>query len=103
MVGAHLKEGGDEPRAAAGSVITPSITTSEPGVISAATSGKAAEDGSAGTTTGAGRSSGWPFSAMRRPVALRRHLRPRRRNRRSIRSVWSRVASLSITVVRPAR
>ena len=35
--------------------------TSEPGTISAATIGKAAEDGSAGTTTGAGTSSGSPF------------------------------------------
>ena len=35
--------------------------------MSAATIGKAAEEGSAGTTTGAGRSSGRPVSAMRRP------------------------------------
>ena len=33
---------------------------SEPGTISAATSGKAAEDGSPGTTIGRGFSSGWP-------------------------------------------
>ena len=33
---------------------------SEPGTISAATIGKAAEDGSAGTTTGAGRAPAGP-------------------------------------------
>jgi 1,4-dihydroxy-2-naphthoyl-CoA synthase len=35
-------------------VITSVTITSEPGTISAATIGKAAEEGSAGTTTGAG-------------------------------------------------
>ena len=51
---------------------------SEPGTISAATSGNAAEDGSAGTTTGAASSSGWPSSVMRRPCspsAARRRFR----------------------------
>ncbi len=52
-----------------GFIITPSRITSEPGTISAATSGNAAEDGSAGTTIGAGASSGWPVSVMRRPPA----------------------------------
>ena len=47
----------------------PSRITSEPGTISAATSGNAADDGSAGTTTGAGSSSGWPCSVMRRPCS----------------------------------
>ena len=45
-----------------GLVITPSTTMSEPATIRAATSGKAAEDGSAGTTTGCGRRSGRPSS-----------------------------------------
>ena len=41
--------------------------TSEPGTISAATIGNAADDGSAGTTTGAGASSGSPLSEILRP------------------------------------
>ena len=41
-----------------GLVITSVRTTSEPGTISAATIGNAADDGSAGTTTGAGRQLG---------------------------------------------
>ena len=60
-----------------GFIITPSIVTSEPGTISAATSGKAAEDGSAGTTTSVPRSVGCPVSAMRAAVAVR----PVRRHR----------------------
>ena len=56
-----------------GLIITPSRISSEPGTISAATSGNAADDGSAGTTTGAASSSGWPSSVMRRPCcAVRR-------------------------------
>ena len=43
-----------------GFIITPSMTTSEPGTISAATSGNAAEDGSDGTTTGLPRASAGP-------------------------------------------
>ena len=50
-----------------GLVMTPSTTMSEPGTISAATIGNAAEDGSAGTTTGVGLSSGRPTRSMRRP------------------------------------
>ena len=42
-------------------------TMSEPSTISAATIGNAAEDGSAGTTTSAPCSSGWPVSAILRP------------------------------------
>ena len=42
---------------------------SEPGTISAATIGNAADEGSAGTITGAGTSSGWPLSVTRRPCA----------------------------------
>jgi len=41
-----------------GLVMTSLTITSEPGTINAATIGKAAEEGSAGTTTGAGCSSG---------------------------------------------
>ena len=43
-----------------GLVMTSVRITSEPGTSTAATIGKAAEDGSAGTTTGAGASSGSP-------------------------------------------
>ena len=46
---------------------TPSTITSEPGTISAATSGKAAEDGSPGTRIGAAVSSGKPSTVIRRP------------------------------------
>ena len=50
-----------------GLVMTSVTITSEPGTIRAATIGKAAEEGSAGTTTGAGRSSGSPLSVILRP------------------------------------
>ena len=50
-----------------GFVITPSTTTSDPGTMSAATMGNAAEDGSAGTTTGDGLSSGRPTRSILRP------------------------------------
>ncbi len=53
--------------ARSGFIITPSITMSEPGVTSAATMGKAADDGSAGTTTGRALSSGRPVRVIRRP------------------------------------
>ena len=83
---------------------TPSIVTSEPGTISAATSGKAAEDGSPGTTIGAAASSGWPSTVMRRPPPSLGLGRDRaRRNGASMRSVWSRVGCGSITVVAPGR
>ncbi len=52
-----------------GLVITSVRITSEPGASNAATMGKAAEDGSAGTTTGAGASSGSPRSVILRPCA----------------------------------
>ena len=81
--------------------MTPSRITSEPGVISAATNGKAAEDGSAGTTTGAGVNSGWPAArcggrgcrTASTPTSAPKCL--------SSFSVWSRVASFSTTVVAP--
>ena len=50
-----------------GLVMTSENTTSEPSTISAATIGNAADDGSAGTTTSAPCSSGWPVSAILRP------------------------------------
>src|SRR5262245_1615190 len=52
-----------------GLVITSARITSEPGTSNAATRGKAAEDGSAGTTTGAGASSASPCSVILRPCA----------------------------------
>ena len=67
-VGAHLAQRRDQ--AGAQRIGHDAVsTTSEPGTISAATSGNAAEDGSAGTTTGAGASSGSPFK--RDPAAVR--------------------------------
>ena len=47
--------------------MTSDSTMSEPSTISAATIGNAADDGSAGTTTSAPCSSGWPVSAILRP------------------------------------
>ena len=72
---------------------TPSIVTSDPGTISAATSGKAAEDGSPGTTIGAAVELGLaldrdpPTAAA---LGLARTVAPKWR---SMRSVWSRVGS----------
>src|SRR6185437_10315920 len=81
--------------------ITPSRITSDPGVSSAAISGKAAEDGSAGTTIGAGANSGWPVSVIRRPFAPSSSTRTAAPKWLSIFSVWSRVASRSTTTVSP--
>src|SRR5215467_9774107 len=70
---------------------TPSIVTSEPGTISAAISGKAAEEGSPGTAIGAAASSGWPSRVMRFPppsIGSAPTVAPKWR---SMRSVWSRV------------
>ena len=50
-----------------GFIITPSTTMSDPGTISAATMGNAADEGSPGTTTVVGRNSGRPTSVIRRP------------------------------------
>ena len=50
-----------------GLIPTPSTVTSDPGTISAATSGKAAEDGSPGTMIGAAVISGKPSTVTRRP------------------------------------
>src|SRR5712692_5786920 len=50
-----------------GLVMTSGRSMSEPGTSSAATIGKAADDGSAGTATFLGASSGWPTSEILRP------------------------------------
>ena len=80
-----------------GFIIMPSMTMSEPGTIVAATRGKAAEDGSAGTMTCAGRSSGRPSRLIFRPCAPKGSILMEAPKCRSIFSVWSRVASASIT------
>ncbi len=82
--------------------ITPSIVTSEPGTISAATSGK-------GGRGGVGRHDDLGAAQLRlarrarcaRPPAPVRSTRTVAPKWRSMRSVWSRVASRSITVVTP--
>ena len=79
----------------------PSTVTSEPGVIRAATSGKAAEDGSPGTLTRVPVSDWPPGRMMRRsgPAYVTSTCAPKAR---SMRSVWSRVASGSITSAPPS-
>ena len=52
-----------------GFIISPSMVTSDPGTISAATSAKAAEEGSAGTITGRARRVGRPSSTILRPCS----------------------------------
>ena len=84
-----------------GLVITSVSTMSEPSTISAATIGNAADDGSAGTTTSAPCSSGWPVSAILRPWLPSRVDAICAPKCFSISSVWSRLASVSITVVTP--
>ena len=81
--------------------MTPSRTTSEPGTISAATSGNAAEDGSDGTAIGAPVRVGWPRRAILRPCRPSGSTLTSAPKWRSMRSVWSRVASRSTTVVTP--
>ena len=73
---------------------------SEPGTIRAATIGNAADEGSAGTTTVAGRNSGRPTSVIRRPSPSGATATSAPKWA-SIFSVWSREASPSITVVTP--
>ena len=82
-----------------GLVMTSDRTRSEPSTIRAATIGNAADDGSAGTTTPAPCSSGWPVSAILRPWAPSRVETICAPKCFSISSVWSRLASVSITVV----
>ena len=86
-----------------GFIITPSITMSEPGAIAAATIGNAAEDGSAGTTTGLGLSSGRPVEFD--PSAVRAVRRATRTSRPEMASACARYGrasrSVSITVVSP--
>ena len=82
-----------------GFIITPSTTMSDPGTISAATIGKAADEGSAGTTTGFGRI---PGGRRVDPPPLALDLDCTSAPKwASIFSVWSREASVSITVVAP--
>jgi hypothetical protein len=73
-------------------------------MISAATIGNRREDGSAGTTTGAGTSSGWPVSRNPAPV---RHPHANLDLGAEVSEQplggGSRLASLSITVVAPGR
>ena len=78
----------------------PGTRTSDPGTTSAAQTGNAAEDGSRGTATACLLNSGCPLSAMARrpPSSPTSSTAP---NPASIRSVWSRVASASITTVSP--
>ena len=68
--------------------------------MSAAQTGNAAEDGSRGTSMLCGCNSGWPVSVMTRPASVSStvSVAPKPVN---IRSVWSRVASGSITTVSP--
>ena len=79
----------------------PSTVTSEPGVMRPATRGKAAEEGSPGTRTATPRRR-WPGgSRMRWPppsISVVSIVAPKPR---SIRSVWSRVGSGSITSTPP--
>ena len=83
-----------------GFIITPSTTMSEPGTISAATIGNAADEGSAGTTTVVGRNSGRPTRVTRRPSPSGATVTSAPKCA-SIFSVWSREACASITVVAP--
>ena len=80
--------------------LTPGTVISDPGTRSAAATGKAAEDGSRGTATGWATSSGRPVRVMTRPSSVTSVVicapKPA-----SIRSVWSRVGSASITTVSP--
>ena len=81
--------------------MTSEKVTSEPSTTSAATIGNAAEDGSAGTTTSAPCSSGWPVSAILRPWLPSLTETISAPKCFSISSVWSRLASCSMTVVTP--
>ena len=69
-------------------------------MISAAQTGKAADDGSRGTAMLWGFSSGWPVRVMTRPSSVSSTVISAPKPA-SIRSVWSRVASFSITTVWP--
>ena len=79
---------------------TPATVRVEPGTISAATSGNAAEDGSPGTVRADATSSGWPATVMRRP-SFPSDTATWAPKWRSMFSVWSRVGSGSITLVSP--
>ena len=78
--------------------LTPGTRSSDPGTISAAATGNAAELGSRGTATSCGRNSGWPVRVMTRPSSVT-SVQIAAPKPASIRSVWSRVGSASITTV----
>ena len=80
---------------------TPRTVTREPGTIRAATSAKAAEDGSPGTSTSAARNSGWPRRLDDPAGAEPARTTTCAPKCRSMRSVWSRVASGSSIRVQP--
>jgi len=83
-----------------GFIPTFSTTNSLPGTIDAATSQKAAEEGSPGTTIDCGFSSASPVIEMIRPSGTSSTLSAAPKPV-SIRSLWSRVATGSITRVVP--
>ena len=84
-----------------GFIRTFSTTMSEPGTISAATIGKAAEEGSPGTTIVRPVSFPWPCSLMCRTPSRSVSTSISAPKPASIFSVWSRVITGSITVVTP--
>ena len=80
--------------------ITPSTVTSAPGTTSPAASGKAAEDGSPGTATVVPANDWPPFRLTRQPEPT--GWTPTSTPKAvSMRSVWSRLGSASVTVVTP--
>ena len=80
--------------------LTPGTKISDPSTISAAQTGKAAEDGSRGTATVWGRNSGWPVRVMILPSFEDSTVSVAPKPK-SMRSEWSRVGSFSITTVWP--
>ena len=85
-----------------GFISTFSIVMSDPGVISAATSGKAAEEGSPGTAMVWRVSVPWPVTRMMRAPSAPTSTSISAPKPFSIFSVWSRVMVGSTTVVMPA-
>ena len=98
-VGAHLDQRFEQAGAARIDADISSVM-SEPGTISAATTGRRRRTGSPGTRDRRGRELGLAGDARcARASAVVRRPSPRRRNGVSMSSVWSRVGSGSITVV----
>ena len=79
-----------------GFISTLRIVTSDPGTIEAATIQKPADDGSPGTSISRARSSASPRIDTTSPSTVSSAPKPR-----SIRSLWSRVGTLSMTRVMP--